>query len=89
MPLATAVLHGHGQDRAHITGDGGFRHPQGASQPGSDAVAEALIPEMLGDLLPAQTGVQAAEAVIFTPSIRALTHLSPTGWSTPDVWHLS
>ena len=89
MSLAAAVLHGHGQDRAHITGDGGFRHPKGASQLGSDAIAKALTPEMSGDLLSAQTGVKAADAVIFAPSIRALTDLCPTGIRTPDVWHLS
>jgi hypothetical protein len=44
---------------------------------------------MLGDLLAAQTGMKATDAMIFAPSIRALTHFCPTGWSTPDVWHLS
>jgi hypothetical protein len=89
MPLAAGVLHGHGQDRAHITGDGGFRHPKGTRQLCSDAIPEAFTPKMLGNLLAAQTGLQAADAVIFAPSIRALTHLCPTGIRTPDVWHLS
>jgi hypothetical protein len=89
MPLAAGVLHRHGQDRSHITGDGGFRHPKGTRQPGSDAVPEALTPEMLGDLLAAQTGVEVAETVILAPSIHALTDLCPTGICTPDVWHFS
>jgi hypothetical protein len=42
-----------------------------------------------GDLLAAQAGFKAADAVIFAPSIRALTDLCPTGIRTPDVWHLS
>jgi hypothetical protein len=88
MPLAAAVLHGHGQDRMHITGDGGFRHSKGARQPGSDAIAETLTPEVSGDLLSAQTSVKAAYAVIFAPPIRALTDLCPTGWRTPGVYHL-
>jgi hypothetical protein len=89
MPLASVVLLGHGQDRTHITGDGGFRHPKGARQLGLDAIAEALMPKVSGDLLSAQTGVKAAYAVILTPSIRALTDLCPTCMCTPDVWHLS
>jgi hypothetical protein len=78
----------HGEDRTHITCDGGFRHPKGASQPGSNAIAEPLTPEMLGDLLAAQTGLKAAEAVILATPIRALTDLCPTGIGTPGVWHL-
>jgi hypothetical protein len=89
MPLAAAVPHWHGQDRAHITGDGGFRHAKGACQPGFDALAEPLTPEVAGDLLSTQTGFQAADAVIFTPFIRALTDLLPTCMRTPDVCHLS
>lgn len=88
MSLATAVLHGHGQDCVHITGDGGFRHPKGASQPRLDAIAEALTPKVSGDLSAAQTGLKAADAVLLTPSIRARTDLCPTCWSTPVVWHL-
>ena len=89
MPLVAAVLHGHRQDRTHITGDGGFRHPKGARQSGLDAIAEAFTLEMSGDLLAAQTGVKAAYAVIFAPSIRVLTDFRPTCMRTPDVWHLS
>jgi hypothetical protein len=89
MPLAPVVLHGHGQDRTHITGNGGFRHAKGARQPGSYSIAEALTPEVLDDLLSAQTSVQAAEAVILTPPICAPTDLCPTGICTPGVWHLS
>jgi hypothetical protein len=89
MPLAAEVLLGHGQDGAHITGDSSFRHPKGASQPGLDAIAEALTSEMSGDLLLAQTGLKAAEAVILTPSISALTDCCPTCIRTPAVWHLS
>ena len=77
MPLATAVPLGHGQDRAHITGDGGFRHAKGARQLCSDAIAEALTPEVSGNLSAAQAGVKAPDAVILTPSIRALTDLRP------------
>jgi len=89
MPFAANVLHGHGQDRAHIAGDSGFGDAKGTCQLRPDAVAEALSPEVLGDLLSAQTGFQAADAVIFTPPIRALTDLGPTGICTPDVRHLS
>ena len=67
MSLAADVPRGHGQDRAHITGDGGFRHSKGARQPGLDAIAEALMPEVSGDLLSAQ--MASAEAVISAPSI--------------------
>jgi hypothetical protein len=89
MPLAPVVLLGHGQDRTHITGDGGFRHPKGTRQPGLNAIAESLTPEMPGDLLAAQTGVKPADAVILAPSIRALTDFRPTCMRTPDVWHFS
>jgi hypothetical protein len=89
MPLAPIVLLGHGQDRATITSDGRFRHPKGARQPGSDAVAEALSCQESGYLLAAQAGFQAADAVVLTPPIRTLTHLGPTGIRTPAVWHLS
>jgi len=89
MPLVVEIPRGRGQDGAHVTGDGGFRHPKGTSQSGLDAIAEALTPEVSGDLLSAQTGFKAAYAVIFAPSIRALTDLCPTGWSTPDVCHFS
>jgi hypothetical protein len=89
MLLATAVLHGHGQDRAHITGNGGFGDAKGTSQVGLDAITETLKPEVLGNLLSAQAGVKTADTVISAPTIRALTDLCPTGICTPNVWHLS
>jgi hypothetical protein len=89
MPLASGISLGHGQDRTHITGDSRFRHPKGASQPGSDAIAKPLTREVLGDPLAPQTGVKAAHGMILTPSICALTNLCPTCICTPNVWHLS
>ena len=85
----TEGIHGHGQVRTHITGDGGFRHSKVARQTGFDAVPEALTPEVLDDLLAVQTNVKAANTVLFAPSICTLSDFCPTCWGIPDVWHLS